>query len=580
MNVAAVNGERKSANRVTWIYAAALAVATLAAYSRVGSFEYLHYDDTLYVTKNPFVLSGLSFQNVRWAFTTFDVANWQPLTWISHMADVSMFGQSARGPHYVNVLIHLANTLLLFWIIRRMTQAEGRAALIAALFAVHPSHVESVAWIAERKDVLSTLFGMLALAAYALYSERRNPIRYGAVLIFFAMSLMAKAMWVTFPFLLLLIDYWPVNRFATSSGKTDDLRRRIGWAALEKVPLLALAIGSSVVTMIAQSRSGAVATMEQSALLYRLANAVDGYAQYVGMFFVPYNLTAFYPHPGTSISMPRVAVEAVILLAITLAVFAMWKKRPHTFVGWSWFLGTLVPVIGIVHVGSQAYADRYSYLPSIGLSIAVVWLAGDVARQLKVAPTVMSAVAVLITLVMAAMTWVQSGYWRDDETLWRHAVSVTEGNYRAHANLGHALTRTDQDAEAIPHFVKAAELYPNNPRTFVGLGNALENLGRIDEAAEAYQKAILIDDKHANAYVNLGALFVKSRRLDDAIVFLERGLSLDPLSAVGHNNLGAVYAMRGDFGLAVQHFEEALRLRPGYVSAEANLVRARNVQRQ
>jgi len=576
------NSEGQTHSATTWLYAVALAVVTLAAYGRVWSFEFLHYDDTLYVTKNPYVLSGLSVSNIRWAFTTFDVANWHPLTWISHMADISMFGQSPRGPHGVNLFLHLANTLLLFWVLRRMTKAEGRSAFVAALFAVHPLHVESVAWIAERKDVLSTFFGMLALSAYALYSEKRNPGWYCAVLAFFAMSLMAKAMWVTFPFLLLLIDYWPLNRFADRNGAKGETRAQIKRAVLEKIPLLGLTIGSSVVTVIAQSRSGAVASVDQSSLFFRVANAIDAYAQYLGMFLLPRGMAGFYPHPHASISLARVAVAAVVLTVITVAAIRVWKKQPHVFVGWFWYLGTLVPVIGILQVGSQAYADRYTYLPTVGVSFAIVWLICDGARRLKLAPAVLPTVGVLITVVAATLTWVQSGYWRTDEALWRRAVEVTDDNYRAYANLGHALKRTGgapEATEAITNFVKAAELYPNNPRTFVGLGIALEKLNRLEEAEEAYLRAITIDEMHANAYVNLGALSVKRKDFERGIAMLQKGLSIEPMNPEGHNNMGAVYAMRGDFSQAITHFQEAIRLRPGYTNAENNLARAIQMQR-
>ncbi len=577
MNATERKGDINTRNGAAWVYFIALAVVTLFAYGRVWSFEYLHYDDTLYVTKNPHVLSGLSFANIQWAFGTLDVANWQPLTWISHMADVSVFGQSSRGPHGVNLFIHIANTLLLFWVLRRLTKAEGQSAFVAALFAVHPLHVESVAWISERKDVLSTLFGMLALCAYALYSERRNPMRYAAVVLFFAMSLMSKSMWVTFPFVLLLIDYWPLNRFASQEGNANDLRKRALRAAVEKIPLLGLTIASSVITVIAQSRVGAVASGDHSPLIYRLANAIDAYAQYLGLFLFPRGMAAFYPHPGSSISLAIVAVEAVVLLAISLAVLRMWKSRPHAFVGWAWFVGTLIPVIGLVQVGSQAYADRYAYLPTVGLSIAIVWLACDVARNLKVAPVVLTGIAVLITLVSASLTWVQSGYWRDDETLWRHAIEVTDNNYRAYANLGHALKRSgdvEGATEAVSFFVKALELYPDNPRTYVGLGMALDTLGRTAEAAKAYRKAIDVDETHANAYVNLGVLTVKAGDIDNARQLLEHGLGLDPLNAEGHNNLGAIYASQGDFSRAKAHFQEAIRLRPAYTNAKNNLARA------
>lgn len=565
-----------------WLYAAGLVLITAVAYSRVGSFEFLHYDDTLYVTKNHHVLSGLNFANLHWAFTTFEVANWQPLTWVSHMADSSMFGQSPRGPHVVNVLIHIANTLLLFWVLRRMTKMGGRSAFVAALFAVHPLHVESVAWIAERKDVLSTFFGLLALCAYALYSEKRNAIRYGAVAAFFAMSLMAKAMWVTLPFVLLLIDYWPLNRFTRETVQVGDVRSRVRTAVLEKVPLLGLTIASAVVTVMAQSQSGAVATVEQSSLVFRVANAVDAYAQYLGMFAVPHGMAAFYPHPGASISLLKVAIEGLVLVAISMALVFVWKRRPSAIVGWCWYLGTLVPVIGIVQVGSQAYADRYTYLPTIGLSFALVWLISDGARRLKLAPSVLPVIAVLIAMACTALTWVQTGYWRDDEVLWRRALAVTENNYRAHANLAHALNRTKdaEDArEAVPHFVAAAELYPDNPRTFVGLGNALESLGRLEEAVEAHRKAIAIDENHANAYINLGALIARMGQYEEGVRHLERALELDPVNPEGHNNLGVVYAVGGDFIRAIRHFEEALRLRPGYSSAEGNLARAIQTQR-
>jgi Flp pilus assembly protein TadD len=559
-----------------------LAAVTIAAYSSVGSFEFLHYDDPDYVTKNHMVLNGLSVEGIRWAATTNHFANWSPLTWISHMADTTFFGLGPKGPHLTNLVLHIFNTLLLFWVLRRMTGADGRSAFVAALFAVHPMHVESVAWIAERKDVLSTFFGMLALCAYAWYSKKRSILRYTAVFLLFACSLMAKSMWVTFPFLLLLLDYWPLGRFAPAKKGDPAFQANIQFAVIEKLPLLGLTIVTAVLTVWAQGSSGAVADTETFPMILRVMNAVDAYTQYVLLFFVPQGLAAFYPHPGPSISMLRVVIGGLFLVGVTVAGLSTWRSRPHVIVGWFLFLGTLVPVIGIVQVGSQAYADRYTYLPYVGLSIALVWLAGDAMRKLKFPAAATTTIAVAITLVAAALTKVQTEHWRNDEALWRHAVAVTENNYRAYANLGHALKRekTPEDSvEAISYYVKAAELYPNNPRTYVGLGDALEHLDRLNEAESAYRRAIAIDGNHPNAYINMGALYFKMKKFDDAVRVLEHGLRLDPLNAEGHNNLGSMYAMRGDFDRGITHFQQALRLRPGYTNAQSNLDRTLRIQR-
>lgn len=559
-----------------------LAAVTIAAYSSVGSFEFLHYDDPEYVTENHYVLNGLSISGIRWAATSNHFANWSPLTWISHMADTTFFGLGPKGPHITNLMLHIANTLLLFWVLRRMTGADGRSAFVAALFAVHPMHVESVAWIAERKDVLSTFFGMLALCGYAWYSEKRSVLRYAVVFVFFACSLMAKSMWVTFPFVLLLLDYWPLGRFALAKKSDPKLKARIQFAVVEKLPLLGLSIITAALTVWAQRSSGAVATVETFPIFLRLMNAVDAYTQYILLFFVPRGLTAFYPHPGPTLSMLRVAFGGLLLAGVTIAGLRVWRSHPHMIVGWFLYLGTLVPVIGIVQVGSQAYADRYTYLPYVGLSIALVWLAGDAIGKLKFPAAVTTIVAVAITLVAAALTKIQTEYWRDDEALWRHAIAHTENNYRAYANLGHTLKRkktAEDSVEAISFYVKAVEFYPNNPRTFVGLGDVLGHLDRLDEAEAAYRNAIAIDPDYPNSYINLGALFYRMQKFDNAVRVLEHGLRLDPLNPEGHNNLGSMYSMRGDFALGIAHFQEALRLRPGYESAKSNLDRTIRIQR-
>jgi len=441
---------------------------TFGAFYRVLGGEFLRYDDDVYITLNPFVKAGLSRVGLIWAFATGYNANWHPLTWVSHMLDVEVFGMNAGGHHLTNLILHLANTMLLFLVLRRMTGFVWRSAFVAALFGVHPLHVESVAWIAERKDVLSTLFWLLTIWAYARYAENPTWTRYLPVVLFFGLGLMAKPMLVTLPFVLLLLDYWPLNRL--SFGGKGERTVPVYDLFLEKVPLFAMTALSCLITFRAQQMGGAVGLLEKLPFAVRAGNALVAYTTYIGKMFWPKNLAVFYPHPGADLPVWQAVVAGLALVSITILVIRAGKPRPYLSVGWLWYLGTLVPVIGLVQVGAQAMADRYTYVPMIGLFIMLAWgLPGLGGKRLAVPAT-------LVVCALIAVTWRQVGYWRDSISLFRHAISVTEKNAVMHANLG----------------------------------LALRDRGRTDEAIREYREAIRIDPEFAQAHNNLAvALYFK-----------------------------------------------------------------------
>ena len=559
---------------------------TLLLFARSCGNGFVNYDDPDYVTANPRVQAGLSLEGIGWAFTSGAASNWHPLTWISHQLDVTLFGLNPRGHHAASVFLHALNAVLAFLAFRRLTGAAGASLLCAALFAWHPLRVESVSWVAERKDVLSGCFWFLTLWCYAVYAERRRPGGagagrwYAATLVSFALGLMAKPMLVTLPCVLLLLDGWPLRR----AGVLRD------WLPLvrEKLPFFALVAASAYVTYRVQQAGGSVSAALD--LGDRLANALVAVARYLGKVLLPVELAVLYPHPGT---WPPGRVLAAGALVTGLSLVALWqlRRRPWIAVGWAWFLGALVPVIGIVQVGVQSMADRYTYLTVPGLQLAVVWTL----RELL--PRRAAAVFAGVALAAAAvLTWRQQGVWRDSDTLFTHALAVTERNYvahdnrglhrhgqgrvdealadyraslaihpgylNAHNNLGHALARLGRPAEALPHYRAALAAQPAHPEVRNNLANALSDLGQLDEAMEHYAFVLARDPDHVNALNGSAVVLALRGRPAEARERLERSLRLDPANAGAHHNLGNVLSMLGDAAGAARHYARARELTP------------------
>ena len=534
---------------------AGLVVLSFAALSGVLGNGFLNFDDDTYVTANAHVREGLTGANVAWALTSTEAANWHPVTWLSHMLDVQMFGLDAGRHHRTSLMLHAANAVLLFLVLLRMTGALWRSAFVAGLFAIHPLHVESVAWIAERKDVLSTLFWLLTTWAWLRYVEAKSAPRYAAVLVLYALGLMSKPMAVTLPFTLLLLEFWPLRRAAT-------WRERI----VEKAPLFAMAVASSVITVMAQHRGGAFDTLSTVAPATRLVNAVVAYATYLGRALRPSALSIFYPYPvhvGTVIAIG----SATTLVGLTALAVRLAKRAPYFTFGWLWYVGTLVPVIGLIQVGAQATADRYTYVPLIGLFVALSWALSELAsrgRALRGAVVLVSA-ASLVPLVL--MTREQTRTWIDSTSVFAHALAVTRDNDVAHINLGLALLGAGRNNEAIEHFREALRIKPVSTAARINLGIALHTAGRDAEAVEQFRLVIAAGLNSAEVQVNYGTALAGMGRIDDAIERFGEALRLDPDSAEAHRNLGNVLSRTGKPAEAMAHFDRLVQLRPDDATA-------------
>jgi Flp pilus assembly protein TadD len=544
-----------------------LAVVTLAIYAQVIRHQFITLDDPTYIRENPMVNRGFTPAGFAWAFTTFHAANWHPLTWISHMIDCQLFGTNAGRHLLVNALIHVANTLLVFWFLLRTTGARWASALVAALFALHPLHVESVAWASERKDTLSTFFGLLSLLAYIRYAKAPSIGRYAWVAITLALGLLAKPMLVTWPFIMLLLDYWPLERWQSSGSKAQ--RGKARKLILEKLFLFALVAASAVMTTIAQSHGGTVRTLGHDPVGLRLSNALVSYAKYLLLTFWPNDLAVYYPFAG--IAAWQVIGAAFLLIGITASCFFQRKTRPYLIVGWLWFLGTLVPVIGIVQVGGQIMADRYFYIPSIGLFIAVAFGLADIAKSWRVSPSLCAGLAAGALLVLATLTNVQIQRWRDSFTLFEHTLAVTPPNLRIEHNLGVALGASDRYDEAAAHFRKALQIDPNFYDGLVALGVTLAHQGRLPEATDYFQAAIHSQPDAPKARVQLAHALWAQKRDQEALQQLDRALQLAPNDADIRADLGLALALVGRTAEATEQLHEALRLNPNNAEAHNNL---------
>jgi tetratricopeptide (TPR) repeat protein len=564
----AASGHREAAlfGRVNFLIAAALTIVTLAIYAQVIGHQFITLDDDAFIKDNPMVNRGVRLAGLAWAFTTFHGGNWHPLTWVSHMIDCQLFGTNAGGHLLVNALIHVANTLLVFWFLLRTTHARWPSALVAALFALHPLHVESVAWAAERKDTLSTFFGLLSLIAYTRYAQAPSIGRYAWVALTLALGLSAKPMLVTWPFVMLLLDYWPLTRFDVTSRRevAIGLRRFLR----EKVPLFTLVAAFAVITSVAQSHAGAVKTFTNLSVALRLSNALVSYAKYLLLTFWPNDLSVFYPFAPTGILRWQIIGATFLLIGITAFCLFQRRSRPYLIVGWLWFLGTLVPVIGLVQVGGQTMADRYFYIPSIGLFIAVVFGLADIAKARRVAPSLSAAIASAVLLVLAILTNAQIRRWRDSLTLFQHALAVTPPNLPVKYNLGLALARSGRYDEAAAHFEKALQVDPNFYDGFVDMGATLALQGRLPEAIKYYQAAIRSQPDAPQAHVQLGLALWKQNRNETAYDEMHRASQLAPKNADIRMYLGLALAQLGRIPEAIKQLHEALRLNPN--SAEAH----------
>jgi Flp pilus assembly protein TadD len=620
-----VRVDRPDARRHALWISLVLVGLNVLVYAAVWQHDFVSFDDPQYVTENVHVKAGLTWAGLRWALTTGEAGNWHPLAWMSHMADVQLFGVHAGAHHVTNLVLHVVNSLLLFGVLWRLTGALYRSAVVAALFAVHPMHVESVAWISERKDVLSTFFWFLGVWAYTDYVRDRRWTRYGLVFLCLTLGLMSKPMLVTFPFALLLLDYWPLER-------PIDTR-----LILEKIPLFALVAASSVATFLAQSRGGAVSALAALPLTARAANAVIAYIGYIQKMLWPTGLTVLYPYSREF--GWRLGVAFVVLIVVTTLAVLSARKYRFVLVGWLWYLGTLVPVIGLVQVGIQSMADRDPYVPSIGLFIIVAWGVPDLLRALPQKRVVILSATAVVIVACTLTAHAQVRYWQDSLTLWEHAVRVTPGDAHvetalgsvlaekgkvaeatalftdalarepqfaeAHNKLGVALADQGHIAEAIPHYEAAIRfkpslaearynlgnalaaqgksddaiaqyhdalrLRPDDAATHNGLGSALDDRGRIDDAIAEYQTSIRLNPEFADAHNNLGAARAKQGKTDEAILEFLEALKLNPKQADAHYNVAVMLNQKGRTAEAVQHLQEALRLKPNHQGARQAL---------
>jgi len=575
---AAPPGDVATRGRLDFLILLGLAAVTFAIYAQVIGHQFITLDDPTYIRENPMVNRGVTAAGLAWAFTTFHVANWHPLTWISHMIDCQLFGANAGGHLLVNALIHVANTLLVFWLLVRTTHARWPSALVAALFALHPLHVESVAWASERKDTLSTFFGLLSLITYVRYVKAPSISHYAWVAITLALGLLAKPMLVTWPFIMLLLDYWPLGRLAGALAEKQprgashrEAATAIGALIWEKIPLFALVAASAIITFIAQSYGGAVRTLAHAPITFRLSNALVSYVKYLLLTFWPHDLAVYYPLSPAGIPAWQVIGAALLLIGITALCFLQRTNRPYLIVGWLWFLGTLVPVIGLIQVGGQTMADRYFYIPSIGLFIALAFGLADVAKRWRVAPLLSAGMAGGVLLILATLTNAQIQRWHDSFTLFEHTLAVTPPNLHIEHNLGLAMGGSGRYDEAAAHFEKALQIDPNYYESLVAMGVTRDFQGRLPEAGDYLQAAIRSQPDTPTAHVYLGRVLWKQNNNQAALEEIRRASQLAPDDANIRADFGLALQLIGRIPEAIEQFHEALRMNPNNAEVHANL---------
>lgn len=581
--------------RRDFLIVAFLAIATFCVFWKVINCDFV-YDDRQYILDNPIVRNGLSLRGIAWAFTSTYAFNWHPLTWLSHMLDCTLFGVRPGSHHLINLLFHIANSVLLFFLLLRMSDNAWRSGFVAALFALHPLHVESVAWVAERKDVLSTFLGLSTIWVYVRYAVRKNESSRSAyiwVIVLFALGLLSKPMLVTLPFVLLLLDYWPLRRFGSTSmsegeSEMEASNRIAGWQSLvvEKSPLFVLSALSCVITYLAQHKGGAVAGLQVFPFSIRLANAFISYVAYIWKMFVPKDLAVFYPHPGHDVEVWQVLGAFALLVLVTTLVFKARKSHPYLLVGWLWYLGTLVPVIGLVQVGMQSMADRYTYIPLIGLFMIIAWGIPDLLAWAPVESWRRSRVSavesfprLLILVVLAGTTLAtmaciahkQVRHWRNNVSLFRHALDVTRDNYLMENNLGFFLMEQGKLSEAERHFREALRINPRYGEAHVNLGNIFSARGKEKAAFQEYLKAVKANPRLSQALFNLGCMLERQGKIDSALDYYRRAADAAPGCAEYQVNVGRLLANAGRFDEACERFERAVEADPGSADAHYNL---------
>ena len=547
-----------------------LVLSIIVVYYQVSTFDFINFDTPKYVYNNSHVKAGLTSKGISWAFTTTYFSNWHPVTWLSHMLDVQLYGLNPGRHHLTNLLLHITNALLLFGVLRRMTGDLWQCSCVAALFALHPLHVESVAWVAERKDLLSALFGLLAMGFYLRYVEGRGIGRYLLVILFFILGLMAKPMIVTLPFVLLLLDYWPLQRYQFQIVKKFDNATKqtdtIFFLVAEKIPLFIISAGSCLVTLYAQMAGGAVGSIDTYPLNLRISNALISYMSYIVKLIWPVKLAAIYPY-NWDLPVWQVWAACLSISGISWLSIKCYQSRPWFLVGWLWYLGTLIPVIGLVQVGTQAMADRYTYIPLIGIYLIIAWGLFDLLARWRYRKMGFVAIVLAIVSVLMVVSWKQIGYWKNSVTLFKRAVDVTEANHMAYNNIGQGLLMTGKAGEAIKHFKKSLEINPRSAIAYFNLGLALSGQGRLKEALESCAEAVRIKPDFAEAYNCQGKTQLLLGMPDQAVLNYQQAIKIDPVYAEAYNNLGNALFRLGKHDKAFASYQQAISIDSAYAEA-------------
>jgi tetratricopeptide (TPR) repeat protein len=552
-----------------------LAGATLGVYHRVLYSDFVNFDDPIYVTENEYINTGFSWENVRWAFTAGKVSYWHPLTWFSHMLDCELYGLRPGPHHLTNLIIHIANSLLVFLVFKRMTRALWRSAFVAAVFALHPVNVDSVAWVAERKNVLSTLFWLLVMWEYTNYVRRGGAGRYLVTLFLFVFGLLAKPMLVTLPFVMLILDYWPFGRldFGDEGGqvKAGERRAQIFRLVWEKVPFFVLSGVSIYLSSMSVRRLGITTSTELVPMKLRIGQSFISYVSYLWMLILPRRLAVFYPYP-TDVMVWRSAGALLLLACLTFLLVWVFRKKRYLAVGWLWYSGTLLPVIGLVQAGLwPAVADRWLYVPGIGVFIVASWGVGEFVGQIRLRRTFAAAAAGVCICTLMVCTWIQLGYWRSGFTLFTRALEVTKDNYIAHLNLGNEYLRDKDYNEAIAHYKRAIALHRDYVEAHYNLGIALGLERRYEEAIAAYRRVLRLKEQHGRTFFYLATALTKTDHVDEAISYYKKQLEIDADDMETLNNFGLALVKRGRYEEAIEHYKKALELEPESAGVLTNL---------